>query len=424
MHMPGQDGRAATGWVVGISVLLAGVLLSAIGVAALRGGTAAADTVLARGADAVLALADGSSRAAVEGERVPRGATVRAGRTGAELATRGRVVHLGADTAVTVLDGARQVLRAGFVLVDSSDSPGLELQGSAATVTTADGSLVRVDGGSLTRVGVLRGGAADVRATGRRASAEVPTYFQVQVATGGLPGSITPFVLTPGDSYERLLAADLVGADEDLNALGSRLDAGGEAGRVVLAAVQEELTAGTGPEAPLTYLVARAARKGGPSVPDRFSTVASLRSEGGSWGVVAAIVSAPVGGVSSALDVLLDPGSEPVLAGGPPEIDLGEALDLNGGGEGAGTGEGDGDGGAEEPGAAPSPAPRPTGGGGAPSPAPSPTPGLLDPVTTVVDDVVGTVLDLITPSSAPARSSTSPSPTASPLAEVLDPLRP
>ena len=409
--------------MVGVAVLLAGVLLSAVGVAALRGSTAAADTVLVRGADAVLELADGGSRPAVEGERVPRGATVRAGRTGAELDTRGRLVLLGADTAVTVLDGARQVLRTGFVLVDSSDAPGLELQSAAATVTTAEGSLVRVDGGSLTRVGVLRGGAADVRATGRRASAQVGTYFQVQVATGGLPGSTTPFVLTPGDAYERRLAADLVGADEDLNALGSRLDAGGEAGRVVLAAVQEELTGSTSPESPLTYLVASAARKGGSSLPDRFGTVASLRSEGGSWGVVAAIVSAPVGGVSAALDGLLDPGSAPVLAGGSPTIDLGEVLDLDG--------DGVSDGGSSGPDPAPAPSPRPTTGGPGPGPSPSPSPGVTDPVTTVVDDVVDTVLDLISPSPAPVLGGGSPTPSPSPLIDldplvdsVLDPLRP
>lgn len=416
MHMPGQDGRASTGWVVGISVLLAGVLLSAVGVAALRGSTAAADTVLARGADSVLELPDGSTRPATEGERVPRGATVRAGRTGAELETRGRVVHLGADTAVTVVDGARQVLRTGFVLVDSSDAPGLELQGSAATVTTAEGSLVRVDGGSLTRVGVLRGGAADVRAAGRRASAEVPTYFQVQVATGGLPGSTTPFVLTPGDAYERRLAGDLVAADEDLSALGSRLHAGGEAGRVVLAALQEEITGSNGPEAPLTYLVAAAAARSGGGLPARFEEVASLRSDGGSWGVVAAIVAAPVGGVSAALDALLDPGSAPVLAGGSTQLDLGAVLDLDG--------DGRADGGSAAPAA---PAPRPTtgsggGGGGGSSPTPSPSPSVTDPVTTVVDDVVDTVLDLVGPSPTPAGSSPSPSP--SPLIELplLDPL--
>lgn len=416
--MPGQDGRATTGWVVGIAVLLAGVLLSAVGVAALRGSTAAADTVLVAGADAVLELEDGSTRPAVEGERVPRGATVRAGRTGAELDTRGRRVLLGADTAVTVVDGARQVLRGGFVLVDSSDAPGLELQGSAATVTTAEGSLVRVDGGSLTRVGVLRGGAADVRAAGRRASAEVPTYYQVQVATGGLPGSTTPFVLTPGDAYERRLAGDLVGADEDLTALGSRLDAGGEAGRVVLAAVTEELTDRSAPEAPLAFLVASAARADDDDLPARFAKVSRLRAEGGSWGVVAAIVSAPVGGVSAALDALLDPTSEPVLAGQP--LDIGAVLDLDG--------DGSSDGGSSRPDAPAAPAPRPTAGsgGGGGSPAPSPSPSVTEPVTTVVDEVVDTVLDLVSPSpsAAPVLGGSVPSPSPSPLIvlPLLDPL--
>ena len=233
VHMLGQDGRAGTGWVAGIAVLLAGVLLTAVGVAALRSDTASADTVLARGDDARLVLVDGTSRAAVVGERVQRGATVTAAGSGAVLETRGRRVHLGASAAVAVLDGARQALREGFVMVDASGAPGLELRTAAATVTTQDDSLVRVDGGPLVRVGVLRGDAASVRAADRRATSDVRTYRQVQVPRSGLPGAESPFVLTPGDRYERELAVELVRADEDLTALASRLDSDPGVGRVV-----------------------------------------------------------------------------------------------------------------------------------------------------------------------------------------------
>jgi len=414
VHMLGQDGRAGTGWVAGIAGLLAVVLLTAVGVAALRTDTASADTVLARGADAVLELADGTSRPAVEGERVPRGGTVRAGRTGAVLETRDREVHLGGNTAVTVVDGVRQVLRAGFVLVDATGAPGVELQTDAGTVTSADDSLVRVDGGPLVRVGVLRGDAAAVRAVDRQATSEVPIYFQVQVPTGGLPGGATPFVLTPGDEYERELAADLVAADDALDALASRLDAGGTAGRVVLAALRTEVPAGgtsaagaSGNERALGFLIAAAA----PASDDltaRYDRVRSLRSGGGSWGIVAAIVEAEVGRVGAALNALLEPGMVPVVAGQP--LDLGVVLDPEAAGAPAaeppaapadtdssstgapqqpppppseGDGDGDGDGG---------------GGSGEPSPAPSPTPGPTDPVTDIVDEVVETVMDLISPS--------------------------
>jgi hypothetical protein len=374
VHMPGQDGRAGTGWVTAVAALLACVLLSAVGVAALRSDTASADTVLQRGEDVRLVLEDGTSRTASEGDRVPPGATVTAGVTGAELATRDRVVHLGGDTSVTVLDGARQVLRSGFVLVDAPGrAPGVELQTASGTVTTAQGSLVRVDGGSLVRVGVLRGDAAAVRAAGRRATSDVDAYFQVQVPQGGLPGARSPFVLTPGDAYERVLAADLVRADEDLTALASRLDADGAVGRVVMTALRADVPGDPAPaagapgsESALGFLIARASDDDAP-VAERYRTVRGYRSEGGSWGVVAAIVDAEVDRVSAALGALLDPGTVPVLASGP--LDVGTLLD-------------------------PSEPQAPAGSG----PSPDRPAAPADPVEEVVEEVVDTVLDMVSPS--------------------------
>ncbi|MCW2681480.1 MAG: hypothetical protein JWM62_2881, partial [Frankiales bacterium] len=331
VHMLGQDGRAGSGWVAGVAGLLALVLLTAVGVAALRSDTASAETVLARGSDARVVLEDGTSAAVEVGGRVPNGATVTAGRTGAVLETRDREVHLGGGTAVTVLDGVRQVLRSGFVLVDASDdAPGVELTTAAATVTTADEALVRVDGGPLVRVGVLRGDAAAVRPTARRTTSQVPTYFQVQVAPDGLPAPATPFVLTPGDAYERALASELVTADEDLTALASRLDTDGGAGRVVMTALRADVPAGPalgagapGSEGTLGYLIAAAA-PGTDPLAERYAEVRGHRDSGGSWGVVAAIVEAEVARVGAALGALLDPDTVPVMAGGP--LDLGEVL--------------------------------------------------------------------------------------------------
>ena len=404
------------GWVGALCVVLAGVLLTAVGVAALRSDTASADTVLGRGADAVLLLADGSTRDAVEGQKVPRGATVRAGRTGARLDTRDREVHLGAQTAVTVVDGARQVLREGFVLVDASSAPGVELQTAAAAVAAADDSLVRVDAGPLLRVGVLRGDGAQVRATGRRTSTDVPTYFQVQVPAGGLPGTAAPFVLTPGDTYEMELAGELVAADTDLNALAAQLDAGGAAGPAVLAALSEtaqvqpvaaDATAGAPlSERALGYLIATAAQDGGP-LPDRYAEVRSLRTAGGSWGVVAAIVTAPVDRVSAALNALLDPGTVPTVASEP--LDVGALL-------GPGSSGGPAAGEPVRP-AGPSrdDEPAPPADDDRPRPTTSPTsppPDPDDPVGDAVQEVVDTVLDLVSPSPSPSSVSV---PTVSPL---------
>lgn len=408
--MPGQGGRASTGWVTGVAGLLACVLLAAVGVAALRSDTASADTVLERGADAVLELDDGTRRAAVEGERVPRGATVRAGRTGAQLVTRGRDVYLGGDTAVTVLDGAHQVLRAGFVLVDAADAPGVELAAPAATVTAADDSLVRVDGGALLRVGVLRGDAADVRAAGRRATTEVDTYYQVQVPTGGLPGVPTPFVLTPGDAYERQLAGDLVSADAELTALASRLDSDGPVGQVVLSSLRAEvgpeptLPAGA-PESEraLGYLIA-AATPGSAPLAERYDQVRRLRTDGGSWGIVAAIVSAPVERVGAALSALLEPGSVPVLTSGPlggSLLDLLRPVSGPAGGPGTAGRQGDAD---RDPGDGGDP-PRPTA-----SPTPGPPAGPTEPVTDLVQEVVDTVLDLVSPSPSAPPAPPAPAP--------------
>ena len=440
VHMLGQHGRAGTGWVAGVAVLLAGVLLTAVGVAALRTDTASAETVLARGADAVLELPDGTTRPAVEGERVPLGATVRAGRTGAELHTREREVHLGAATGVTVLDGVRQVLRSGFVLVDASDAPGVQLRTDAGTVASADDSLVRVDSGPLVRVGVLRGDGAAVRATDRRATTQVRTYFQVQVPRGGLPGPQTPFVLSPDDEYEQRLASDLVAADMALNALASRLDAEGRVGQVVLSSLREQVgpaarrAGASGSEQALGYLIALGAPDDA-TIDARYERVRSLRADGGSWGVVAAIVDAEVGRVAAALNALLDPGTVPVVAGGT--LDVAAALGLGpsgtsgapgpggdgSGSDGPGSGtDGDGDGGDRDGGG------NDGGGGGGtgPSPTPSPTPGPTEPVEEVVDTVVDTVMDLVSPSpssaplSVPNLLPTSPSP--SPLLQVPVPL--
>ncbi|MBC7375671.1 MAG: hypothetical protein H7323_16905, partial [Frankiales bacterium] len=288
--------------------LLAVVLLSAVGVAALRSGTANADTVLAAGSDAVLVLPDGASRPAVVGERVPRGAIVRAGLTGARLDTRDRRVYLGRDSTVTVVDGARQRLGAGFVFIDATDGPGVELDTTAAVVTAADASLVRVDGGPLLRVGVLRGSPASVRAVDRRAAIDVPRYYQTQVATGGLPSEASPLLLT-GDRYEQELARELYDADRDLNALARRLDTTGSAGPVVLSvlsrAVPTETAVAGAPASERALGLLMATAVDASQVSQAYARVRSLRSSGGSWGVVAAIVGATPNEVSAVLGALL-----------------------------------------------------------------------------------------------------------------------
>ncbi|MBC7374937.1 MAG: hypothetical protein H7323_13190, partial [Frankiales bacterium] len=132
-------------------------------------------------------------------------------------------------------------------------------------------------------------------------------------------------------------------------------------------------------------------------VSQAYARVRSLRSSGGSWGVVAAIVGATPNEVSAVLGALLAPGA-PVLAAGPDgAVDLAAlAAAVLGGGAPVVPAPAPSVG-ASGPGRpSPSPAPSP-GGGGGPSPSP-PRPSTGVPV---VDAVVNTVLDLLDPSPTP-----------------------
>lgn len=404
-----------------VAVALAVVLLAALATAALRSSTASAATVLHRGDGVSVTLADGSRSLLQVGDEVPRGATVTAGRSGAVLRTRDRDTWLSAGAAVRVVDGARQELRGGFVMVDARQGPALDVDTSAAAVRTPAGAVSRVESGALLRVATYTGDPVTVRAAGRRAEEQVRRAYQVQVPDGGLPGAPTPLVLTPGDRYERALAADLVMADEALTVLGSRLDAGRPA-QVVAAALTDDLAeppalTPAGSERALAYLLARALDG---DVAADYAEVAALRADGGSWGVVAAIVGAEVDRVAALLDELLAP-AEAVLAG--DEVDLDQ---LVGAITGAPTSP-------QEPSAPSSPSSEePPGSGQTPQPGPGPSddpegpddpeepPSLIEPVDAVVDTVLGLLPDAplsepapTSPTVPPLPGDPSPSPTSS-----------
>lgn len=387
--------RSERGWLAVLAAAVA-VLVAGVGVLVSRtGNPATADTYVSFARQAVVVYADGTSRPAERGLRVPARAQLKTGAGGsAVVSTAGRDVYLGALSTLAVLDGVRQDLSKGQAMVDGRNGPRLALTTPAGVVAVPDGGLVRVEEGVLLRVGVFEG-TARLTAADRKAGTDVPALHQSKVAYGGIGQAPTPLALTD-DAWERRLAANLVSADLDLRALARGL--AGADGQVVLQAASASLRAvppasvDRGEQA-LAVAVAQAS-----PVPDQVGTlrtVQAYRAAGGSWGVVAALVSARVSAVSALLDgVLAAPGDgTPVQAGS--STDLGNLL---GGGSGGGTSGG------PQPGPSNGP-PSPTG-----PPRISPPPSTPPP-TTPVDQLVGTVTGLLTPTPTPPASSPTPSPT-------------
>lgn len=393
--------------VAAATVLAAASLAVVVGV----DDPAAADTVVTSAVDAVVALPDGTTRTAVEGDRLPSGAQLRTGKGGAaRLTTDGRDVLLGALSTVRVVDGVREVLERGQVMVDARTGPRLSLQTQGGTVSTAAGALARVERAALLRVAVYQG-RASLSVAGRQATTAVPALHQVLAQYGGLPATPTVLALTPGDPWEVRYVNALVEADADLR--GKQEGLRGAEGAVVLAATRRDLVDASAScpaattdrgERALSLAVAEAADAAG-SPTDRLATVCSGRAEGGSWGVVAALVRASVSDVSARLDDVLevDTAAVAAVAGTQPQ----DPVDL----------------------VFPTAAPSPGGPSSSPRPGPtdrptddgSPTPEPPAPSPGLVDTVVGIVTGLL-PTPAPAAPAPPvavvPSPSATPLLQL------
>lgn len=399
----GQAGQPA-GRAVAATAALAGSALLATAVLAGCGSSAArASTVLQAARAATVELADGSRRDAVVGMTVPAGATVHTASGGsASLVAAGRTVLLGQGTAVTVVDGEHERLRSGLVMIDARRAPGLTLDAGAASVQTPSGGLARVERGALLRAASFRR-TLTVRASGRKAQAVVPQLYQVQVPDGGLPGAVSALALTR-DAWERRYALDLVTADLDLDALAQGLDRNPASSTAVLSVVPASFGSSVLPapgeprsETALAFVLAGPGRSG---AADRYREVRRLRAEGGSWGVVAAIVGADVAAAAAALDAVLNRLTGPAaLAAGVLPLAVGPGPLLGGGGSPP-----------QGPPPAPNPTPPPGGGGppSGPSPGPAPQPSS-SPSADPVQDVITTVTGLL-PSPRPAAVSPSPSP--------------
>ena len=374
------------------SVLAAGlaVLAAAVTTVALRGSDpASADTRVAVARLAQVYLPDGTNHPAVEGEVLPRGAELHTGQGGgAQLTTAGRRVYLGSQSTLVVRDGVREDLTRGLAMVDARDGAHLDLTTPAGRVSTPGGAVSRVEEGMLTRVAAYYG-TVTLHPVGRASSTAVPHLHQLKVQPQSLPQRTTPLQLTPGDPWERTVAADLVSADEELNNLAAGLSL--QEGEIYLAKLPTSLRSGSVPplgspargEEALTFAVASAA-----SDKDALTNVRAYRGDLGSWGVVAALVRAPVGKVSDALSRALSPSTS---ASGPTTVNAGSTVNLPGGVPTTNPSPGA----SRAPGTGPSTGPtaRPTS-----SPISRPT---TSPSPGVVTSVVDTITSLVSPKPGP-----------------------
>lgn len=375
-----RDPRAVL--AAGLAVLVTAVVTVVVGTT----DPASAASYLTDVRNAVVVLADGTTGPARPGQRVPDGATVRTGPEGAAtVVTAGRSVHLGALTTVQLRDGVRQELGRGQVMVDARGGARLRLVTRAGAADLPEGVLARVETGPVLRLGVFAGDDVTLTAAGRQVRTPVERLYQVLAPYAGLPGRPTVLALT-GDAWEQRLAGELVNADRDLNALARGLS--GADGATVLAAAPVALrgvalqSVDRGERA-LTVAVAQASRREAP-LAETLDLVVRARGEGGSWGVVAALVEARVSAVSGVLDTLLaSPGTPPppVLAG--PTPGLGDPLIPRPSTSG------------RPPTGSPSASPSRTAG-------PSPRPSATSSPTAPADDLVTTVVGLLSPSPSPS----------------------
>jgi hypothetical protein len=335
---------------------------------------------------------DGSTVAGVPGLRLHSGDLVRTGPAGrAELVTRSRHVYLGSDASLQVLDGENQQLRHGALVVDAQHGSGLQLHVAGMDVSAPQGTALRAERSVTVRLGALAGTSRVVSSTGR--SLQLAPLRQVVVGGDALPDTSTPLRLTDDDG-EAHAVPELVRDDEALNGLARGIDGTGAATATVVTAAWhgplQRTPSGVGrSERVLPVVIAKA----GPAsdANHRYRAAVDLRSQGGSWGVVAHLLGV---GASRVVDqlALLERTQKPGSIGNPQQVlaAIADAFGGNANGNGGGGRHGGSDNGGGGN----------NGGGSHPTPTPSPS-GSQQPQSTV-QQTVGQVLSLLpTPTPSP-----------------------
>jgi hypothetical protein len=406
-----SGGRRWSAASAALAVAVGGSVLSGC-----SGSVAAATTTLRGALAASIVRADGSVVPGRDGAALHDGDVVRTGAGGrAELVTRGRIAYVGSDAAVAVIDGARQQLRHGAMVVDAEHGPGLRLSVASLNVSVPAGAATRAERMVTVRVGALDG-TAHVRNSAGRAL-DVTALHQILVAGDALPDATTPLQLTDDDGEAHAVPA-LVRDDETLNSLAAGIDA---TGRSTATTVHAALVAdhwstalvappGAGRAERLLPAIIAAAGPASQRV-QRYDDVRALRAEGGSWGVIVRLVgvrSASVLATFAAFERTQPPGRvgtvAAVLAGaGPGAPTAAPSRGAGGGGSGAGGGGGSGP------------------GGHSPSPSPSPGSSVVGGVQKTVQQVLALVpvptptrTAIPLPRVSQARVSLLPTPTPAP----------
>jgi hypothetical protein len=388
--------------VRGLALLAIGSLVATPFLTGCSTSGAAASTSLRGVLAATVLHSDGSTGPALDGLTLRPGDVVRTGADGrAELVTRNRVVYVGSQAAVQVVDGAHQVLRLGGVVANAQHgAPALDIEVGGLDVHAPTGSAVRAERSFTSRIAALAGPTEVTTSAGRRLT--VDALHQAMVGGDALPDSTTPLRLTDDDG-EAHAVPDLVRDDETLNGLARGIDSTGPSTtRVVQASWSGPLTAPQGVDRSERLLPAVIAATGSATGADaRYQRAVDYRKAGGSWGVIARLLGVPAQNVVATL-AGFEKTQPPGRIGSVAAVLASAGVTDSGGGShrGSNGGHNDGNGSGNNGGD----------GSGGPSPSPSPSPsssGTVDQLTGTVDDTVGQVLSILpTPTPTPTPTKT------------------
>ena len=306
-------------------------------------------------------VSGGTRRPAAAGEKLAKRDLVRTDADGTvTLVVRQRRVVLGGATDAVVPDGATvELVGTGALLVDRREGPGLTVRVGDTSIDNVGAGALRVERSLSVHIAGLSAGARVRTVTGQRL--DLAPLYQVGVPGRSLPRTALPLQLR-NDAWERAVVADLLADDDRLNDLARSIDAPGPP---VVPVAYRRAAAARPSDLVLADAIGRAAARDEPGRRSAASRARLLRSEGGSWGVVARLLDTTAVDVGSALADVLRVGDPEAAAGSPTGAPAGTGNPVAGG--------------SPQPGATPSP--RPTGATRSPRPTQPPTSPPTSPPT-------------------------------------------